>query len=112
MGLLKGIPVVLIDREKVSDDPFGHPVFEKQEILVENVLVSPTDQEDVVNQLHLTGKRAVYTLAIPKDDVNDWEDKEVRFFDKRWKVFTPVVQGIDALIPLEWNKKVMVERHE
>ena len=47
---------------------------------MDNVLVSPTQSDDVVNQLSLTGRKAVYTLAIPKGDENTWENQEVRFF--------------------------------
>ena len=61
--------------------------------------------------MNLTGKKAVYTLAIPKGDTHDWEDKEVKFFGKRWRTFGIPLEGIEQLIPLDWNKKVMVERY-
>ena len=112
MAMIKGITVTLIGKEIAGKDPFGAPIFEDQEILVNNVLVSPTSAEDVINQLTITGKRAVYTLAIPKDDENVCEDQEVRFFGEKWRVFVIPLQGIDELIPLAWNKKVMVERYD
>lgn len=96
---------------KTGTDPFGKPIYEETDIDVENVLVSPTSTDDIVNQLTLTGKKAVYTLAIPKGDTNDWEDKEVKFFGKRWRTFGFPIEGIEDLIPLDWNKKVMVERY-
>jgi len=96
---------------KTGTDPFGNPIYEETDIDVENVLVSPTSNDDIVNQLTLTGKKAVYTLAIPKGDTNDWEDKEVKFFGKRWRTFGFPIEGIEDLIPLDWNKKVMVERY-
>lgn len=96
---------------KTGTDPFGKPIYEEADIDVENVLVSPTSTDDIVNQLTLTGKKAVYTLAIPKGDTNDWEDKEVKFFGKRWRTFGFPIEGIEDLIPLDWNKKVMVERY-
>lgn len=108
---IKGIPVVLITQKEIGRDPFGKPITEDVEITVHNVLVSPTSTDDMVNQLNLTGKKAVYTLAIPKGDTNVWEDQEVRFFGERWRVFGFVTQGIEELIPLDWNKKVMVERY-
>lgn len=112
MSRIKGIPVILIDRQQIETDPFGTPIYGDVEIEVDNVLVSPTSSDDIVNQLELTGKKAVYTLAIPKSDTNSWENKEVRFFGDRWRVFGIPLQGIEALIPLDWNKKVMVERYE
>lgn len=109
---IKGITVTLINKKEVGRDPFDSPIYEDVEIPVENVLVSPTSTDDIVNTMNLTGRKAVYTLAIPKGDTNDWENKEVRFFGERWRVIGMPLQGIDELIPLDWNKKVMVERYE
>lgn len=112
MTMIKGITVTLINKKQTDTDPFGAPIYEDDEVSVNNVLVSPTSSDDVINQLTLTGKKAVYTLAIPKGDTNIWEDQEVRFFGERWRVFGKPLQGIDDLIPLDWNKKVTVERYE
>ena len=112
MAMIKGITVTLISKKQIDTDPFGDPIYEYDEIAVDNVLISPTSTDDVVNTMNLTGRKAVYTLAIPKGDTNTWENQEVRFFGERWRVFGIPLQGIDELIPLEWNKKVTVERYE
>lgn len=112
MTMIKGITVILVDKIKDDVDPFGAPIYRDVEIPVDNVLVTPSTTDDMVNQLNLTGKKAVYTLAVPKGDEHDWEDKEVRFFGQTWRTFGFVTQGIEHLIPLDWNKKVMVERYE
>ncbi|MGI1734902.1 hypothetical protein [Streptococcus uberis] len=112
MGKIHGIQITLIDKQVVSVDPFGTPVVKDVEILVDNVLVSPSSTDDVTNQLSLTGKKAVYTLAIPKGDMYDWENKEVIFFGQKWRTVGFATEGIESMIPLEWNKKVMVERYE
>lgn len=109
--IIRGITVTLVSKIETGKDPFGEPVFEEAEIEVDNVLISPTTSDDIVNQLTISGKKAVYTLAIPKGDTNTWEDQEVRFFGERWRVFGIPMQGIDHLIPLAWNKKVTVERY-
>lgn len=109
---IKGITVTLINKQEVGRDPFNKPIYEDVEIEVDNVLVSPTSTDDIVNQLNITGKKAVYTLAIPKGDTNNWEDAEVIFFGKRWRTFGIPTEGIDHLIPLDWNKKVMVEHYD
>ena len=70
MGRIKGITVTLIGKTKNSRDDFGHPIYENTEIRVDNVLVVPASTEDVTNQLNLTGKKAAYTLGIPKGDQN------------------------------------------
>lgn len=112
MSQLKGITVQLVDKIKIGSDPFGVPAYKDKIIDVENVLVSPTSTDDIVNQLSLTGRKAIYTLAIPKKDTNNWENKEVLFFNERFRTFGIPLEGIDPLIPLDWNKKVMVERYE
>ena len=112
MGKIHGIQITLIDKQVISKDPFGSPVVKDVEILVDNVLVAPATTEDVTSQMSLTGKKISYTIGIPKGDTHDWEEKEVRFFGKRWKTVGIPLEGIEDLIPLEWNRKVMVERYE
>lgn len=112
MAKIKGIAVVLVTKKEVGKDDFKKPIYEDVEINVENVLVSPTSTDDIVNHLELTGKKAVYTLGIPKGDENQWEDVEVLFFGQRWRTFGMPLEGIEDMIPLDWNKKVMVERYE
>ena len=112
MGKIHGIQITLIDKQVVSVDPFGSPVVKDVEILVDNVLVAPATTEDVTSQMSLTGKKISYTIGIPKGDLHDWEEKEVRFFGKRWKTVGLPLEGIESMMPLEWNKKVMVERYE
>ena len=110
--MIKGMTVTLMERTEIGKDPFGQPIYEESPVEVDNVLVSPTLSDDVVNQLTLTGKRAVYTLGIPKGDTHKWEGVEVVFFGRRWKTFGIPVEGIEAMIPLDWHKKVMVETYE
>ena len=112
MAKMHGIPITLIDKQVASVDPFGSPVVKDVEITIDNVIVAPATTEDVTSQMSLTGKKISYTLGIPKGDTNDWENKEVRFFGKRWKTVGIPLEGIEDLIPLEWNRKVMVERYE
>ncbi|RRR47123.1 hypothetical protein EJA00_07905 [Streptococcus suis] len=111
MGRIKGIPIVLIDKQVTGKNSFGHPKFEDVEIVVENVLIAPASTEDITNQINQTGKKVAYTLAIPKGDVHNWTNREVRFFGQRWRTVGEPLEGLDHLIPLEWNKKVQVERY-
>lgn len=109
---IKGITITLINRMEVGRDPIGNPIFEEVEVEVDNVLVSPTSTDDIVNNYELYGKKAVYTLAIPKGDTNNWTDAKVRFFGETWRTFGIPLEGIEVMIPLDWNKKVQVERYE
>lgn len=110
--MIKGITVNLINLVETGVDGFNRPIYEEHSTLVENVLVYPSSSDDVIEQLNLTGKRAVYTLGIPKGDTHAWQDQYVEFFGKRWHVFTIPTMGIEENIPLSWNTKVMVELYE
>lgn len=112
MARIKGITVTLVEKVLAGTDDFDRPIYTDKEVTVDNVLVAPVTAEDVIDSTDLTGRKAIYRLAIPKGDTHDWENKEVKFFGQRWRVFGIPVEGIDNLIPLDWNKKVMVERYE
>lgn len=112
MTKIRGIQITLISKKPVGKNPFGEVIHEDVEIPVENVLVVPAENEDVRSAMDLYGKRAAYTLGIPKGDTHDWEDVEVRFFGASWRTFGISTMGIDHLIPLDWNRKVLVERYD
>ena len=111
MVMIKGIKVILYDNKQIGIDSFNQPIYEEVPIEVENILVAPSTTDDITTSTDLVGKKAIYTMAIPKDDTNDWENKKVKFFGQEWKVFGFTLQGIEENIPLSWNKKVMVERY-
>ena len=110
--MLKGITVTLITNVQNGTDPAGAPIYEQTSEAIENVLVAPASSQDILDSTQLYGKKAVYTLGIPKGDTHDWEDQIVEFFDARWHVFGIPLKGIEAMIPLQWNTKVMVERYD
>lgn len=111
--MLKGITVQLHNKKvQTGTDAFNRPIYETQTIEVENVLVTPTTNQEQAEALDLYGKRVIYTLAIPKGDTNDWKDAKVSFFGDTFQVITFDAGGIEDLIPLSWNKKVQVARYE
>lgn len=112
MAMINGIPVILRKKKEVGKDDFNRPIYEYEDEVIENVLVTPGTSDDVVSATDLTGRKAVYTLAIPKGDTHNWENQIVVFFGVEWHTFGIPVEGIEENIPLYWNKKVMVERYE
>ncbi|WP_286050079.1 hypothetical protein [Faecalibaculum rodentium] len=110
-SVIKGIPVILYEEQKIGVDAFNQPINVYEKKVVSNVLVYPSTPEEIVTSTELSGKKAVYTLAIPKGDANFWEGQRVRFFGEDWKAFGFSIMGIEDNIPLDWNKKVMVERY-
>lgn len=112
MSKLKGITVTLYIIEEGEKDEFNHPTVIENAVEVENVLVSPVSSDDVLNTTSLDGRKIVYTLAIPKGDENTWENANVEFYGRKWRVVGVPLMGIEENIPLEWNKKVTVEAYE
>lgn len=106
---IKGITVKLYNQIPQGPDDFGNETYQETEVDVENVLVSPASSDDVISSLNLYGKKAVYTLAIPKGNTNIWEDQIVEFFGQKYRVYGFIVQGIEDNIPLEWNAKAWCE---
>lgn len=108
---MRGITVVLYERTQTGVDAFNRPVYTEVAKQVNNVLVAPLSDEEIVNTLNLTGRRAKYQLAIPKGDAHTWEGNSVEFFGEKWRVIGKPTSGIDDLIPLRWNTKVKVESY-
>lgn len=109
---MRGIDIVLYDKVQTGVDPFNHPVYEDVAETVSNVLVGEPSTQEIVDTVNLTGKVLAYTLAIPKGDTHTWTDRKVSFFGETFRTIGAPTQGIEDLIPLSWNKKVRVERHE
>lgn len=103
---------MLITKSSTAKDAFNRPITTETRTTVNNVLVAPLSQADVeiISELSLNGKKGRYQLAIPKGDTNQWDDAEVEFFGARWKTVGFSTIGIEDMIPLDWNRKVLVER--
>lgn len=109
MEMIKGITIIYLKKVEAGRDGFNRPLYSFVEEAVENVLVSPVSSDDFLSTNNLNGKKAIYTLAIPKGDTHDWEDCVVEFFGRRWKSIGIPLEGIEENIPMSWNKKVTVE---
>jgi hypothetical protein len=112
VDVLQGITITLYNRVQTGTDAFNRPIYEDVQTTVDNVLIGEPNTEDIVNEMNLSGKRLAYTLAIPKGDNHEWKDAVVEFFGERFRTFGAPTQGIEDMIPLQWNKKVKVERYE
>lgn len=112
MAEIKGITVTLINEIESEKDGFGKPVYTEKRVNVENVLVAPVSVQEMTNTLSLTGKKAVYNIAIPKEDKHTWKDQKVEFFNQVWQVIGFPQRGIEDNIPLDWNEKWAVASYE
>lgn len=112
--MLTGVTVQLIKKTAGDPDPIGQPTYTEETVNVDDVLVGEPSSSDVTDALQLYGKVVAYTLGIPKGDTNDWTDTEVILpepFAGRYRTIGYPIAGIEANIPLRWNKKVKVERY-
>lgn len=112
MAMIKGTAVTLYEATQTGVDAFHAPVFSETPVVVENVLISPVSAEDVLDSIQMYGKRAVYELSIPKTDTHDWADRTVEFYGQKWRAFGLVLEYMAENTPLDWNRKVKVERYE
>ena len=55
-------------------DKTKKPITDEVPIWVPGVLIAPVSTDDVVTTINLTGRTAVYQIAIPKGDQNNWEN--------------------------------------
>ena len=112
--MLTGVTVQLIKKTAGDPDPIGQPTYTEDPVNVNDVLVGEPSTNEVTDALQLYGTVVAYTLGIPKGDTNDWTDAEVILpepFAGRYRTIGYPTAGIEANIPLRWNKKVKVERY-
>lgn len=111
MGKIKGGSVVLHKRTINGYDPLGNPIYKYTDVTVENVLWNESSVDDLIDTNRLEGTQELYTLSIPKGDANTWLENTVTFNGKTYHCYAEG-EGMEDLIPLEWNKKVLVERYD
>ena len=109
--MITGRTVVLLEKQQTGMDAFNRPTYAEIPVEVENVLIAPLSDQEVLDTLNLTGRKAVYQLGVPKGDAHNWENQRVQFFGQTWQVIGIPTEGQDELIPLSWNRKVKVERY-
>ena len=97
----------LLEREYSTAEPHSSKFWESEA----TDTLRAENYQDIVNDLQLYGRRLAYTLALPKGNANDWHNVTVEFFGQKFRTYGDVVQGIENLIPLCWNKKVKVEKY-
>lgn len=112
MAKIKGITVTLYEQTETGVDPFGAPVYTETPVQVDNVLVSPASDQEILSSVDLYGRKAVYTLAIPKGDTHDWTNKHVTANGIELQTFGIPLKGIECDIPLDWNTKVKAALYE
>lgn len=111
---MRGVTVLIMVKTKIGTDDFNQPIFAETTEQVDDVLVGEPSSDDIVNSQTLYGAKVLYRLAIPKGDTHDWDGTKVILpepFAGEYMTVGIATAGIEANIPLRWNKKVLLERY-
>ena len=120
---IHGVTVTVRRQTKQSGeyhDPFNRPILRPVETFtVDNVLIGEPSSDDIMSSTNLgSGHRIRYRLAIPKGDDHDWSNCIVTLPEPwggesiRYRTVGDATLGIEANIPLVWNKKVLLEAYD
>lgn len=112
MAMIKGQIVKLYEKTISGYDHFGKEIYTESMVEVGNVICEPASNDAVLSELQITGKHVVYILHIPKGDTHEWKDSVVEFNGEKYKTFGDCLIWDDSMTPLDWNKKIKVERYE
>ena len=112
MANIQGITVILFDKVSDGVDEFNQPTYTETEIEVENVLIEPVSTTQSADTTDIKQTGIQYRLHIPKTDTNTWTNRKVKFYDSVFKTVGAPMVYMEELTPLEWNKKVLVEKYE
>lgn len=108
--LIQGISVLLFEKQEAGRDGFNRPVYTEKAVRVDNVLIEPLSSDPSESGDDMSGRKSVCLLCLPKGDSHDWTDRDVEFYGKRWHTTGEVMEWIESMVPLSWNKKVRCER--
>lgn len=112
MAIIKGITITLYERVETGKDLLNHSTYKTKPVQVSNVLVAPASASDIPTSTEADRRKATYQLAVPKGDKHNWNNADVELFGAKWHTVGLPIEGIEDNIPLDWNKKVTVERYE
>lgn len=112
--MIQGIKIKLLQKVISGYDWANQPIYDTEWVEVDNVLIGEPSTDDVTQVMELYGKKVAYVMAIPKGDAHDWENTQVELPSPFSGIFNTIgvpTAGIEANIPLKWNKKVKIERY-
>ena len=93
-------------------DSLNNPIYAETPVEVKNVLVTPSDSNEITTSTTLESRKAIYELCIPKGDMHAWENSKVTIRGENFITFGMVREWIEENVPLAWNKKIKVARYE
>lgn len=112
MMQIKGQTIILYVKREIGKDEFNSPIFEEVPENVDNVLIQPNSDTEILNDIQLYGKRTQYTIHVPKNDTHNWEDSTIEFYGQKWITVGHGVIYDKSLTPLDWNKQIKVVAYD
>lgn len=109
---MKGIDIVYVSRILTGKNQRDEPIYEESYETVSDVLVAPVIQDPIPEEGDIRKKKKQKLLAIPKGDAHNWEDCKVIIDGEVYESVGYPEEGIEALVPTRWHKKVTVQRYD
>lgn len=109
--MIKGESVILIEKVQVDKDAFNKPVYEENEVVVDNVIIGSPSFDASISEYNITGKRLAYILGIPKGDTHNWQDAKVFIRGEEYRTYGYPLTQTEANVPGRWNTQVKVEKY-
>ena len=112
---MKTVTVTLKSKTQTGTDDFGQPIWTDKDVPVDGCLVGEPSTTDIQNAITNYGAHIAYTISLPKGDANVWKGAKVVLpapWSNTFNVIGDATEGIEANIPLRWNRKVHLERLE
>lgn len=110
---IHGIPVTLYETTATGTNALNETVYTTQPTTVYNVVVGKPTEQEILDTLNLTGRKATFTFCIPKGDTHDWCNARVDFVlngvTRRCRTIGEPIEYIEDMVPLSWNKTVRCE---
>lgn len=107
--MIKGETVYLLEKREVGRDSMNSPVYEFEQVKVENVLIGNPTFDQIIQEQSLYGKRLAFVLGIPKGDTHTWKDAYILIRGIKFRSYGfPMTQTAEN-VPGPWNTQVKVE---
>lgn len=112
MQLIKGTQITLYEKVRTGEDAFKAPIYDEIPVTVENILICPSNTDDIVTDTQMEGKKQEYELCIPKSDDHIWEDRRVLLPGLgMFQTFGFIQTWMIENTPGPWNRKIKVKRY-
>ena len=91
-----------------GEDPRGNPTYTTKDVPIDNVLISPGETEDTLEEGHPDGDLVTWTLQFPKTFEGSLRGLKIKVYDEYFDVIGDPRPYPLQLTPTMWNMTVRV----